>query len=72
MTLFILIVVEEESAVDHDRVMLLGDLVSLWKVSVVVMLAVELNLRQNSTPQAKRRLDRDVQTLLVQHGQHAG
>jgi len=52
VVLVLLEVIEEETAIKHDRVMLLGDLVGLRKVSVHIVLSVELDLRQDATTES--------------------
>ena len=70
MVLILLVVVEEEAAIKHDRVVLLRDLVGLGQVSVDVVLAVELDLGQNAATEGQRGLDGQVEALLVQDGKH--
>ena len=65
-------VIEEETAVQHDWVVLLSDLVCLRQVCVHVMLTVELDLWQNATTESQRGLDSQIEALLVQHGKHTG
>jgi hypothetical protein len=49
MILVLFVVVKEQAAIKHDRVVLLSDLVCLRQVCVHVVLAIELDLWQNST-----------------------
>ena len=44
VVLVLLVIVEEEAAVKHDWVVLLRDLIGLWKGSVHIVLPVELDL----------------------------
>ena len=53
VVLVLLVVVEEETAVEHDRVVLLSDLVSLGKVSVHIVLSVKLDLGQDAATEGK-------------------
>lgn len=70
MVLVLLVVVEEETAVEHDWVVLLRDLVGLRKVSVDIVLPVELDLGQDASTESQRSLDGLVQALFVQDGEH--
>ena len=72
MVLILSVVVEEEAAIEHDRVVLLSDLVRLWQVSVDVMLAVEFDSGQDAATQGETGLDCQVEALFVQDGEHAG
>ena len=69
--LLILIVIVEESAIEHDGVVLLGDLVGLRQVGIDVMLSVKFDLGQDATSKGKRGLDCDVKTILVEDWKHA-
>lgn len=71
MVLVLLEVVEEETAVKHDWVMLLSNLVGLGKVSVHIVLSVKLNLRQDATTKSQRGFDGEVQALFIEDGQHS-
>ena len=53
VVLVLLVVVEEETAVEHDGVVLLSDLVRLRKVSVHIVLSVELDLGQDAATEGK-------------------
>lgn len=70
MVLVLLVVVEEEAAVEHDWVVLLRDLVGLRKVSVDIVLPVELDLGQDASAESQRSLNGLVQALFVQDGEH--
>ena len=70
MVLILLVVVEEEAAVEHDWVVLLRDLVGLGKVSVEIVLSVELDLGKDASTESQRSLDGLVQALFVQDGEH--
>ena len=66
------IVVEKETAVHHDRVVQLCDLVGLGQVGVDVVLSIEFYLRKDATAECQRGLDRYVEALFVQDREHAG
>ena len=70
MVLVLLVVVEEEAAVEHDWVVLLRDLIGLGKVSVDIVLSVEFDLGQDASAESQRSLDGLVQALFVQDGEH--
>ena len=70
MVLVLLVVVEEEAAVEHDWVVLLRDLVGLGKVSVDIVLPVELDLGKDASTESQRSLNGLVQALFVQDGEH--
>lgn len=70
--LFVLVVVEEETTVEHNGVMLLGDLVSLGQVTVDVVLAIKFDLGQDTTAKSKRCLDCEVEAVFTQDWKHAG
>ena len=71
MRLLVLVVVEEETAVEHDWVVLLSDLVCRWQVSIDVVLSVEFNHGKDATSKSKRCLDSDIKTILVEDWKHA-
>ena len=72
MGLVVLIVIEEESAILHYGVVLLGDLVGLWQVCIDIMLSVKFDLWEDATSKGKGGFDGDVKTLLVQNREHTG
>ena len=72
MVFVLLEVVEEETAVDHDRLVLLGDLVRLRQVRVGEVLPVEFDLWQNAATKCERGFDSKVEALLVEDWKHAG
>jgi len=49
MVLVLLVVVEEETTIEHDWVVLLRDLVRLGQVCVDIVLAIEFDLGQDTT-----------------------
>ena len=69
--LLVLVIVVEQSSVEHDWVVLLGDLVGLRQIAVGPVLPIELNLRKDATTEGKRGLSCLVEAMFVQHGQHA-
>jgi len=70
VVLILLKVIEEETAIEHDRIVLLRDLVSLRQVSIHVVFPVELDLRQDAPSESERSLDREIEALLVENGEH--
>lgn len=69
--LVVSVIEEEETAVLHNRVVLLSDLVGLRKVSVYVVFAIKLDQGQNATSEAEGRFDGQIEALFIQNGQHA-
>ena len=67
VVLLVLVVVVEESSVQHDWVVLLRNLVRLRQVAVRPMLPVELDLRKDAATECQRSLDRLVEAVLVEH-----
>lgn len=63
-------VIEKKAAVEHDRVVLLGDLIALGQVCVDVVLAVEFDLGQDAATESKRSLDSLIKALFVEDGEH--
>lgn len=70
MRLIVLLVVVKEAAVDHDRVVVLGDLVSIGRIGVHIMLSIKLDERRDSAAKRERAADGFVEAVLVKHGQH--
>ena len=70
MVLILLVIVEEETTVKHDRVVFLSDLVGLGKVSVHIVFPVELDLGEDAPAESQRSLDGLIQALFVQDGEH--
>lgn len=60
MVVLIQVIEVEHAAILHDRVVLLSDLISLRQVSVIIVLPVELDLREDSSSESKRGLDSQV------------
>jgi len=71
MVLILLVIVEKEAAIEHDRVVLLCDLVRLREVCVHIVLPVELDLGKDASSKGKRRLDGLVEALFVKDGEHS-
>ena len=71
MGLLVLIVVVEEAAVEHNGVVLLGDLVGLGQVGIDVVLSVEFDLGKDAASKGERGLDGDVKAVLIEDGKHA-
>ena len=71
MALVLSVVIEEETSILHDWVMLLRDLVGLGQVSIDVVLSVELDLGKDSSTEGQRRRNCEVEALLVEDGEHA-
>lgn len=71
MALVLPVVIEEETTILHDWVMLLRDLVGLGQVSIDVVLPVELDFGKDSSTEGQRRRYCEVEALLVEDGEHA-
>ena len=67
VALFVFMVVIEEPAVEHDRVVQLRDLVGLRQVCIDVMLAIKLDLRLDSAAERQRCSNGEVEALLIEH-----
>jgi len=70
--LFVLVVVEEQTTVKHDGVMLLGDLISLGQVTVDVVLAIKFDLGQDTTAKSQRCLNCEIKAVFAQDWKHTG
>ena len=53
VVLLVFVVVVEESAIKHDWVMFLRNLVRLWKIAVRIVLPIKFNLRKDATAKSK-------------------
>ena len=53
VVLLVFVVVVEESAIKHDWVVFLRNLVGLRKITVRIVLPIKLNLRKNATTEGK-------------------
>lgn len=53
MVLILLVIVEEKTAIKHDRIVLLSDLISLGQISVHIVLAIEFDLWQDAASQSQ-------------------
>ncbi len=62
--------VELEMTVDAHREVVLADLVALRQVGIHVVLAIELRVTRNLTPERDRGLEAGLDRRLVDHGQH--
>lgn len=51
--------------------MFLGDLITLGKVGINIVLSIKLDERRNATTKGKGASDRFVETVLVENGKHS-
>jgi hypothetical protein len=72
MVFIVIAIKEKETPVSHNWVMLLSNLIALRVVSVVVVLAIELDVVGNSAAQTQTANDSFVQAVFVQNGEHSG
>ena len=70
VALLVLVVVELQSPVQHDWIVLLCDLVSLRQVRIRVVLTVEFDFRQNTATKSEGCFHCLIQAMFVQNRQH--
>ena len=49
----VIVIVVEESSIEHDWIVFLRNLVRLWKITVRIVFPIEFDLRENTTSKSK-------------------
>ena len=70
-TLFFFVIIELQSAIEHDWVVFLSYLVRLWQVCIRIVFSVKLDLRQDTSTKGERRFNRLIEAVLIQDRQHS-
>jgi|688.fasta_scaffold1750873_1 hypothetical protein len=71
MVIVVIVVIIKETTIDHNRVVLLSDLISLRQVRRLIVLSIELNKCWDTTSKRKTATYSLVEAIFIEYWKHA-